>query len=77
MSAPVVTVIGIFFIIGVAAGMVAVVALSALRADRRRGGGPPEQGPGGPSRGQPDDGREDSVAGGSSRRSGGYWVDRP
>jgi len=49
MSATVLAFIGIVFIIGVAAGVVAVVAISVLRADRRRGSGPPEQGPGGPS----------------------------
>jgi hypothetical protein len=49
MSGPVLAVVGIVFVIGVAAGVVAVVAISALRAGRRRGGGPPEQGPGGPS----------------------------
>jgi hypothetical protein len=38
------TVIGIFFIIGVAAGMVVVIALSALRTGRRRGGAPPRPG---------------------------------
>jgi hypothetical protein len=76
MSAPVLTVIGILFVIGVAAGVVAVIALSALRAGRRRGGGPPEQGPGGPSDGPPDGGRE-TMADGNPRRSGGYWVNRP
>ena len=49
MSAPVLAVVGLCFAIGVAAGVVAVVAISALRAGRRRGGGPREQGPGGPS----------------------------
>jgi hypothetical protein len=49
MSAVVLAVVGIFFVIGIAAGVVTVVAISALRTDRRRGGGPPEQGPGGPS----------------------------
>jgi hypothetical protein len=71
------TVIGIFFIIGVAAGMVTVIALSALRAGRRRGGGPPEQGPGGPGSGRPGGGREDSAGDGRSWPPRGYWVDRP
>jgi hypothetical protein len=49
MSPVVLAVVGIFFVIGITAGVVVVVAISALRADRRRGSGPPEQGPGGPS----------------------------
>lgn len=63
MSAPVVTVIAILFIIGVAAGVVAVIALSALRAGRRRGGSPPAQGPGGPAHGESDGGQGLSSAG--------------
>jgi hypothetical protein len=50
MTAPVLAVVGIFFIVGLAAGVIAVVALSVLRAHRQRRGGPPEQGPGGPFR---------------------------
>jgi hypothetical protein len=49
VSAVVLAVVGVFFVIGVAAGVVVVVAISALRAGRRRGDGPTEQGPGGPS----------------------------
>ena len=42
-------VVGIIFAVGVTVGVVAVAAVSALRTGRRRHGGPPEQGPGGPS----------------------------
>lgn len=63
-------IIGIFFIIGAAAGMVAVVAMPVLRAGRQRGEGQPEQGPGGPSQRQPDSGLEGAVSGGSSRWPG-------
>jgi hypothetical protein len=50
MNAQVLAVVGVFFIVGLAAGVIAVVALGVLRADRQRRGGPPAQGPGGPFR---------------------------
>jgi hypothetical protein len=44
MSVPVTVAVGVFFIIGVAVGVVAVVALAA---HRKHSSGSPEQGPGG------------------------------
>jgi len=41
-------IIGIFFLIGVAVGIIAVIALAALRGDRKdKPPGPPDAGPGG------------------------------
>lgn len=45
-------IVGIFFLIGIVVGVIAVIALSAIRKDRYRPPGgaaaPPEDGPGGP-----------------------------
>ena len=48
MNASVVIIVGLFFIIGIAVGIIAVIALSGRRADRReQPGGPPYYGPDG------------------------------
>jgi hypothetical protein len=48
-------IIGIFFIIGIAVGIIVVIAMSALRRDRRDGPGDwPGRGPDGPDEQPPD-----------------------
>ena len=51
MNDSVVVIVSAFFIIGITVGIIAVVAMSALGADRRGNpSGPPEYGPRGPGK---------------------------
>jgi len=60
MNVPVVVIVGLFFIIGITVGVIAVVAMAAVRSDRSgRLSGPPESGPDGPGRQPPGPGLED------------------
>lgn len=61
-------IMGIFFLIGIAVGIVGVIAMAAVRAERRGGPGtPPGHGPGRPDEEPPDSGREGSAPDGGPR----------
>ena len=68
MNDTVVAIVSAFFVIGITVGIIAVVAMSALRTERRSSRGiPPEYGPGGQS---PDAGWDDTGRDGHSRWPG-------
>jgi hypothetical protein len=62
MNDSVVAIVAAFFIIGITVGVIAVIALSVLRAERRRAPGDeddPGRGPGGPGQRPPGSGWDD------------------
>jgi hypothetical protein len=62
MNGAVVAIVGAFFIIGITVGIIAVVAMSALWADRRGDpGDPPEYGTRRPGGQSPEAGWDDAV----------------
>jgi hypothetical protein len=77
MNDTVVAIVSAFFIIGIAVGIVAVVAMSVLRAGRRRDQGEyadsfddDPRGPGRPGGPRPGSGRDDTAPDGRSRWPG-------
>jgi hypothetical protein len=63
MNTSVLVVVGLFFIIGITVGIVAVVAVANLRSDRRGGlDSPPADEPGGPGQQPPDPGYLDAES---------------
>jgi hypothetical protein len=72
MNGAVVAIVGAFFIIGITVGIIAVVAVSVLRADRSRDPSDlPEFGPRGPGEQPPEAGWDDAGPGGHPRWPGG------